>query len=65
MTHKLNPEVIAHNIANAFCQKYVSSLDTDTLEDSETLKEAYVIYANAYDVIYEHTLENNAHIDED
>lgn len=61
----INPETAAHNIANAFSEKYVTSLDnTKALSLDGPLfynatKRAAEIYAHTYDEAYDYFSKEN------
>ena len=68
--HYINPEVAAHNVANAFVEKYILSLnDKDVFDFDGTLSmksitDAAQIYACAYDTAFDAIFKENSEIDE-
>lgn len=56
---KLNPEVVAHDIANIFCNAYVSAQSVSNLDSVDTQKHAAVIYASAYDTAVDYVSKEN------
>ncbi len=65
MPRVLNPDVIARDVANAFCRQYVSSLEPGKLESACEYRKASVLYAGAYDAAYDYIMQENHLPDEE
>lgn len=59
MSQYLNPDTVARDVANAFCNRYVSSLDFGELDSTKKYEDAAVIYASAYDATYDRIVIEN------
>lgn len=59
MSRYLNPDTVARDVANAFCNRYVSSLDFSKLDSTKNYENAAIIYAGAYDATYDRIVAEN------
>lgn len=59
MSCKLDPAIVARDVAISFCNQYVSNISEGLLDDSNTQLHAAVIYASAYDSAYEYIVNEN------
>ena len=66
----INPEIAAHNVANAFVEKHLACLDADEVFNPDdtmyekTVATAAQIYACAYDTAFNVISKENSEIDE-
>lgn len=56
---KLNPETAARDVANIFCNAYVSKQNAPSLDSVDIQRAASVIYASAYDTAYDFIVTEN------
>lgn len=64
MSHIINPETAAHNIATAFCEHEIQKLNATAFIPGEqrsnaAAKEIWQLYANIYDVVFDAASEEN------
>lgn len=65
MVHEINPEILAHNIATAFCQREINKMSDENFEPGDlyfsapAVKKMYDLYSNVYDFAFDAALNGN------
>lgn len=71
MIHQINPEILAHNIANAFCQREILKMPNecfipgDAAYSKPAIEKMHELYSNVYDVAFDLASISNARLIEE